>query len=189
MNKLRKQEQEYRQRDRKEHDSNVQGQIKELRSELHKVQRQLHQTESDAAKASSKLTFECEDAKYRLKLAESQLQRAILEKNQAIEYVEKVRDQETEIPLNVKTIGELRKKIQQLEVNLAKERKEGGLLQSLQALQEENIAAQTLMAFLSFIFSRSDRIDKQRYEYLKDIFDKAQYRLIEAYETKIGTLN
>ena len=51
-------------------------------------------------------------------------------------------------------IGALRKQVHKLEITLAKERKEGGLLDSLHAVDEENIPATTLMQFLHFIFSR-----------------------------------
>ena len=188
MNKLRKQEQEYRHRDRKEHDTNTQVQIKELRAEILSMREHILKVEMEASQEKSKLTFDCEDAKYRMKHAESQLKQAQAERAQAIEYAERLREQEIEIPLNLKTIGEQRKKIQHLEISLAKERKEGGLLESLQAIKEENIAASTLMTFLSFIFSRQDQIDKHRFEYLREMFEKSQYKLIEAYETKLGSI-
>ena len=108
---------------------------------------------------------------------------------QAEEFVLRVRDQEQETPLNIQMIGELRKKVQKLEISLAKARKEGGLLDRLHEVSEENVAATTLMQLLHFIFQRESQIDNHQFDYLKEIFENGQYKLIEAYETHIGTLN
>ena len=79
--------------------------------------------------------------------------------------------------------------MQALEINLNKERKSSSLLDSLNAVSEDNIPAQTLMQLLHYIFSGQSQLDNMHFVYLKELFDNAQYRLIEAYETRIGTLN
>ena len=63
------------------------------------------------------------------------------EKNEAVDCAERIKATEQEVPLNIKMIGKLRKKIQALEINLAKERKAGNLLDSLNALSDDNIPA------------------------------------------------
>ena len=45
------------------------------------------------------------------------------------------------------------------------------------------------MQLLHFIFQRESQIDNHQFDYLKEIFENGQYKLIEAYETHIGTLN
>ena len=57
-------------------------------------------------------------------------------------------------------IGELRKKVQQLEISLSKERREGGLLDALYSAGEENVQAATLLQLLHFVFSRRNEIDE-----------------------------
>ena len=86
-------------------------------------------------------------------------------------------------------IGKLRKKVQTLEIALNKEKKSSSLLDALQALSEDNIPAQTLMQFLHYIFTGQSELDQVHFAYLKELFEISQYRLIEAYETRIGTLN
>ena len=93
------------------------------------------------------------------------------------------------MPLNVNMIGKLRKKVQTLEIALNKEKRSSSLLDALQALSEDNIPAQTLMQFLHYIFTGQSELEQVHFAYLKELFDISQYRLIEAYETRIGTLN
>ena len=104
-------------------------------------------------------------------------------------YAERVREKDQEVPLNLQTIGKLRKKVHSLEVELVKARKESTLLEALSQIGEANVPATSLMTFLSFIFQARSEIEDQCLAYLKDLFDSAQYRLIEAYETRIGTIN
>ena len=66
---------------------------------------------------------------------------ALSEKVEALHKAKRFENEETQIPASMNTIAKLRKKIQNLEVSLAKERSEGGLLDSLNAISNDNIAA------------------------------------------------
>ena len=91
---------------------------------------------------------------------------------EALHKAKRFENEETQIPTSMNTIAKLRKKIQNLEVSLAKERSEGGLLDSLNAISNDNIAAQTLMTFLHFIFHRKPQIDQAQLEYLQELFEE-----------------
>ena len=91
--------------------------------------------------------------------------------------------------MNIQTISALRQKVHHLEIELAKALRESKLLESLQQIEEGNVPAASLMNFLSFIFQVRPQLNEQYFTYLKELFDGAQYRLIEAYETRIGSLN
>ena len=80
------------------------------------------------------MNFECEDAKFKLKHAYKQLKHANIEKDEAIECASRIQAKDQEVPLNIKMIGKLRKKVQTLEISLNKERKTSSLLNSLSSL-------------------------------------------------------
>ena len=65
MNKLRKQEQEMRQDAAKQSESNTYSQLNTLEKQLAEAREKLGQTIIEGQQERSKLTFECEDAKFK----------------------------------------------------------------------------------------------------------------------------
>ena len=108
--------------------------------------------EYDYSREKSKLVFDCEEARFKMQHAQKQLDQAIAEKNDAMDYVERIKEKDQELPLNMQTIQTLRQKVPHLEVELAKALRESKLLESLQQIEEGNVPAASLMNFLSFIF-------------------------------------